>query len=256
MTNAQIVSRIKKECNSEIKKYPGLEKWSDPFKDYHKFHIDVFNELLKYYKKEDINIKSFGSVTASYFLKDTRALTNIDDILANSISRCSLEFYSKNLNRDNNSNVTLDYYYDDSSRKYPLITLYVKINGMYSHTYSLNPEMLPEIIQVFKALDDKYDKLKEEIVIEKAKTKKMSDMIDVTLTTLVKKRFEGRIANAGGYLRENTLFFTVMKSSRNKATFKINVKKFNNDFNAILDATEQFLKLIDIEWLKFEYKGL
>ena len=237
MTGGQIQSRFKNFLKDILSKYPNIYK-TDKGDDSDKaeYYTKIHNELLKYYSAEDIYVENF-SLTS----KSGRAEFSINHPKRDKQTRISIRFINIQLTStvQTRMDIWVDYY------------------GSWVQSDYLNVGAFPEIIKAFIELDNSFDKVLENILIEKGKDKKMSDIIGVTIKTLIEKKFGyTKISEVGTYLSGDTLIVHVSESPRNKVTFKINIKKFEDNFNVILDGVEHFLKLRDYDWLKFEYKGL
>ena len=236
MTGGQIQSKFKRFLKDTLSKYLNIYKTDkEDDSDKAEYYTKVYDELLRYFSAEDIYVENFGLTP-----KSGRAEFSINHLKGDKETRILIRFLNYQLTNtvQTSMDIWIDYY------------------GSWVQSDYLNVGAFPEVIKAFIELDNSFDKVLVEILIEKSKDKKMSDMIGVTIKTLIEKKFGDRISEVGAYLSGDTLIVHVSESPRNKVTFKISIKKFENNFNAILDGVEHFLKLRDYDWLKFEYKGL
>lgn len=233
MTKKQIHNKLKKFMEETLSKYQVYRTDKEDDFDKAEYYIKIRDELLKYYSAEDIYIGNYGITSESGSIE-----FGIDHPKRNP----ETGIYMKFVNIPGNiSGLNIWIYYGCGS----------SIDSEW-----LSIEKFPEVVKAFIELDNSFNKVLEEIEIEKGKDKKMSDMIGVTIKTLIEKKFGDRISEIGTYLDGNTLIVNVSNSSRNKAAFKIDIKKFENNFDVILEGVEHFLKFLTYDWLKFEYKDL
>lgn len=219
-----------------LSKYPNIYR-TDKEDDSDKadYYIKIRDEFFKYYPAEDVDIENYDITH-----KSGRVDFSIDHPKRNSQTSVYIRF----------ANI------QGIDIVQPNLDIWIFYNGSFIGSKYLSIEKFPEVVKSFIELDNSFDKVLEEIAIEKGKDKKMSDMIGVTIKTLIEKKFGDRISEVGAYLDGNTLIVHVTKTSRNKVTFKINIKKFENNFDIVLEGVEHFLKFQSYDWLKFEYKGL
>jgi hypothetical protein len=219
-----------------LSKYPNIYRTDkEDDSDKAEYYTNISGELLKYYSTEDIFVENH-CITP----KSGRVDFSINHPKRNPQTTVYIRFV--NIPGMNTVQSNLD--------------IWIFYQGSFIGSEYLSIEKFPEVVKAFVELDNSFDKVLEEIAIEKGKDKKMSDMIGVTIKTLIEKKFGDKISEVGAYLDGNTLIVHVSKTSRNKATFKINIKKFENNFDVILDGVEHLLKFQSYDWLKFEYKGL
>lgn len=233
MTEKQIQSRLGKFLKETLSKYPNIYGKKDLDKG--EYYKGIHNELLKYFPAENISIENYCITSKS---------GRLDFIIDHPKRDPQTKIYIRFINIQGINTVQTN------------IDIGIDYHNTFICSNCLNIEMFPEVVKAFIELDNSFDKVLEEIGIEKSKDKKMSDMIGVTVKTLIEKKFGDRISRVDTYLDENILKVEIRKSSRNKAIFKINIKKFENNFDVILEGVEHFLEFQTYDWLKFEYKGL
>ena len=238
MTKRQIQSRLTKFLKDTLSKYQVCKTDKKDDFDKTEYYIKIRDELLKYYSAEDVFIQVYGITEESG----------------------SIEFSIDHPKRNPETGIYMKFVNIPGNISGLNIWIYYCCGSSIDSEW-LSIEMFPEVVKAFIELDNSFDKVLEEIEIEKGKDKKISDMIGVTIKTLIEKRFGDRISQVDTFLNGNTLIVNV-KSSKNKAIFKIDIKKFEmdikefkNNFEVILNEVEYFLKLPSYDWLKFEYRG-
>lgn len=215
MTTKKIYSKLKDFINNELSKYQNIYDMKMNKNEVFLYE-NIQRELLKYHKETDIMRSPVSRI--SYIVIHPRR----DD---------KTWIYIKCMK----TMICIEIYY----------------YGQRITSKGLNAQMYAEIVKAFVNLDNSFDKIVEEIYIEYGKDKKIYDILSVTIKTLIKKKFEDKIFAETSF-SEDKLILHISKSA-NKITLEINIKKFKNEFDEILDEIEHFLKVLNYDWLEFDY---
>ena len=215
MTANKICNKLRDFISNELSKYKNIY---DTKMNGDKVFIyeSIYKELLKYHKEDDIIRSPVSHI--SYIIIHPR--------------------------RSDNTQIYIKW-------KRTMIYIEIYCHGQRIVSKGLNAQMPAEIVKAFIDLDNSFDKIIEEIYIEYSKDKKIYDILSVTIKTLIKKKFEDKVS-AKTFFGDNKLNLCVSKSA-NEITFKINIKKFKDEFDEILDEIEHFLKVLNYDWLEFDY---
>lgn len=215
MTGKKIYNKLSDFINKELSKYQNIYDTKMNINELD-IYENIYKELLKYHKE--------------------------NDIMRSPVSRISC--------------IVIHPRRDDKTWIYikcmkTMICIEIYYYGQRITSKRLNAQMYAEIVKAFVNLDNSFDRIVEEIYIEYGKDKKIYDILSVTIKTLIKKKFEDRVSVETSFV-EDKLNLYISKSA-NKITFSIDIKKFNNEFDEILDEVEHFLKVLNYDWLEFDY---
>ena len=236
----------------------------------HIYHIKLIDELLKYYKKEDIviyhhnykrkiNPKKDFSIT----LNTTFRIKDIYDIYEPvSLISIDIRVHSKN----SNFYSLIRYFFDEKTTQLPNIQFcvswgyecsyydynfqgftqiqedYTTENYIYSEL--LNPYKISEIVTSFVEINEELEPYFENVSIENLKLKKMSDIIWITLSTLITKKIGDKFVSFYGVFENKTLLLYF--SGEEIARFEINVENYDSkNFDTIIKDIEKLVNFKD-----------